>query len=90
MRTSAATASKFPIRPRGDCIVSTAAMLSDPESLSDAEAFVGSLRDAARLWQKRLANRRVSAEQSSRPALDPFLVGGQQALPGITTLDVEH
>ena len=52
MRISAATASKFPIKRRADFIVSTAAMLSDPESLSDAEAFVGSLRDAARLWEK--------------------------------------
>ena len=45
MRTSAASASKFPIKRRADFIVSTAAMLSDPESLSDAEAFVGFFRD---------------------------------------------
>lgn len=63
MRTSAATASKFPTKRRADFIVSTAAMLSDPESLSDAEAFVGSLRDAARLWEKGLTKTRVSAEQ---------------------------
>jgi hypothetical protein len=48
MRASAVTASKFPIKRRADFIVSTAAMLSDPASLSDAEAFVGSLPDAAR------------------------------------------
>ena len=52
MRIWAASASKFLIKRRADFIGFTAAMLSDPESLSDAEAFVGSLRDAARLWQK--------------------------------------
>jgi hypothetical protein len=46
--------------------VSTAAMLSDPESLSDAEAFVGCLRDAARLWQKAADAYAYSAEQGSR------------------------
>jgi hypothetical protein len=52
VRTSAASASKFPIKRRVDFIVSTVAMPSDPESLSDAEAFAGCLLDAARLWQK--------------------------------------
>lgn len=52
MRTSGASASKFPIKRRVDFIVSTVAMPSDPESLSDAEAFAGCLLDAARLWQK--------------------------------------
>jgi hypothetical protein len=66
VRTSAATASKFPIKRRADFIVSTAAMLSDPESLSDAEAFVGCLRDAARLWQKAADAYAYSAEQGSR------------------------
>ena len=54
MRIWAASASKFLIKRRADFIGFTAAMLSDPESLSDPEVFVGFFRDTARPCRSRL------------------------------------
>ena len=48
MKTSAASASRFPTKRTAAFIVFTAGMLSDRELFSDAEAFAGPLLDAAR------------------------------------------
>ena len=48
VKTSAASASRFPTKRTADFIVFTAGMLSDRELFSDAEAFAGPLLDAAR------------------------------------------
>jgi hypothetical protein len=52
VKTSAASASRFPTKRTAAFIVFTAGMLSDRELFSDAEAFAGPLRDAARRCRK--------------------------------------
>jgi hypothetical protein len=72
---------QVPDKAEGHFTVSTAAMPSDPESLSDAEAFVGCLRDAARYFgRKRLTHTRILQSRAAA-AVDPFLARGQLGLP---------
>ena len=68
MRIWAASASKFLIKRRADFIGFTAAMLSDPESLSDPEVFVGFFHDTARPWQKPLTIRVYLQSRGDDPA----------------------